>query len=246
MKVENGYLIVEKQEMKNIKKISAHEFVNLLGLNDFKLVGDTLLEMHSVFKLPSTFDPFYTKRGDVAERMMFTFYKREGYNPRRYKKGDFTNNDMFFYDEWFSGLVDISLQKDGELPTLSECKSKSLSAYDKISKNPPLDEVFQALLYGHLLGLNYIIMDWIFFDEKTEEEIKNDRPITTLQKVKRLFRQYNLCDYNMQEKCDRVINIVKNFRETGRIHLSQISGKVLNGLGINVNDEINLELPDWK
>ena len=104
-------------------------------------------------------------RGDFAEQIVKKIYERDGYNCTTYDKKQI-KYDNFYDDRYFSGIIDIELIDNN---TLIEVKSKSMKDYDKIVKYPPKHEIYQGLMYGFLRGYESIIMEWIFFDETTEQ-----------------------------------------------------------------------------
>ena len=78
MKIENGYLILPNY-YKN-KKITATSFYGLLGENKFKPKGDYLLSVLGLLKEP--FDPFYSKRGEIAEKVLNEWLQAKGYTTK--------------------------------------------------------------------------------------------------------------------------------------------------------------------
>lgn len=237
MKIENGYLVVDPSEIKKFKKITGHSFVQLIGIDPFTKVGDCLLTMHGLYK--EKIDEKWLKRGDFAERVVQRVYKRDGHIITTYKKEE-VNYDNFQDNLWFGGLLDIELLEE---KTLVEVKSKSMKDYDFIIKNPPLQEIYQGLYYGYLRDYGHITMEWVFFDKQTEEEIFNDLPVTTLQNLKKYSKTFAINRDSMKEKLDQARNVLIEFRETGKIHISNISDKVLNYLGFNRNDIMMNDLP---
>ena len=237
MKIENGYLVVDPSEIKKFKKITGHSFVQLIGIDPFTKVGDCLLTMHELYK--EKIDEKWLKRGDFAERVVQRVYKRDGHIITTYNKKE-VNYDNFQDNLWFGGLLDIELLEE---KTLVEVKSKPMKDYDFIVKNPPLHEIYQGLYYGYLREYDHITMEWVFFDKQTEEEIFNDLPITTLQNLKKYSKTFAINKDSMKEKLTQARNVLMEFRETGKIHISNISDKVLNYLGFNRNDIMMNDLP---
>lgn len=237
MKIENGYLVVDPSEIKKFKKITGHSFVQLIGIDPFTKVGDCLLTMHGLYK--EKIDEKYLKRGDFAERVVQRVYKRDGHIITTYKNEEI-NYDNFQDNLWFGGLLDIELLEE---KTLVEVKSKPMKDYDFIVKNPPLQEIYQGLYYGYLREYDHITMEWVFFDEKTEKEIFEDSPITTLQNLKKYSKTFAINRDSMKEKLNQARNVLMEFRENGKIHISNISDKVLNYLGFNRNDIMMNDLP---
>ena len=83
MRIENGYLIVESSEIRKIKKITGHSFVQLIGIDPFTKVGDCLLTMHGLYS--EKIDEKWLKRGDFAEKVVQRVYKRDGHNITIYR-----------------------------------------------------------------------------------------------------------------------------------------------------------------
>ena len=237
MRIENGYLIVESSEIRKIKKITGHSFVQLIGIDPFTKVGDCLLTMHGLYS--EKIDEKWLKRGDFAEKVVQRVYKRDGHNITIYDKKKI-NYDNFQDYLWFGGLLDIELIEE---KNVIEVKSKSLKDYDYIIKNPPLHEIQQGMYYSYLRNYDKVTLEWIFFDEKTEQEIFNDLPVTSLQNLKRHTKTYDINKEFMKIKLQQALNIIKDFRENGRIALSDISDKVLKYLGFDRNEIMTDDLP---
>lgn len=238
MKIEDGYLIVEKNEMTKFKKITGHSFVQLIGIDPFTKVGDCLLAMHGLYS--EKVDDKWLKRGEFAEKIVQKVYTRNGHKITIYNKKEI-NYDNFQNYKHFGGLLDIELIEES---SLIEVKSKSMKDYDYITKNPPIQEVYQGLYYGYLRKYPAITMEWIFFDEQTEQEVFNDKPITTLKLLKKHNQRYAVNNEEMLQKLQKALGIVLEFRETGKILLNDISDKVLKYLGLErPQNDIFDELP---
>ena len=226
MRIENGYLIIEKTEMTKFKKITGHSFVQLIGIDPFNKVGDCLLSMHGLYS--EKIDKKWLKRGDFAEKIIQKVYTRNGHKITTYVKNE-VNYDNFRQYEHFGGLLDIELIEEN---SLIEVKSKSLKDYDYICKNQPQQEIYQGLYYGYLRQYPTITMEWVFFDEQTEQEIFNDKPITSLKNLKKLSLRFEVNKEHMKEQLSKALKIVLDFRENGKINLNDISDKVLKYLGL--------------
>ena len=226
MRIENGYLIVEKNEMLKFKKITGHSFVQLIGIDPFTKVGDCLLAMHGLYK--ETVDEKWLKRGNLAEEIVKKVYTRNGHKCTTYDKYEI-NFDNFQNYQHFGGLIDIELIEER---SLIEVKSKSLKDYDYIIQKQPIQEVYQGLYYGFLRGYEAITMEWIFFDEQTQEEVFNDKPITTFKNLKKFNKRFSVNKEEIKEKLKTALQIVFDFRENGKIPLNNISDKVLKYLGL--------------
>lgn len=226
MRIENGYLIVEKTEMTKFKKITGHSFVQLIGIDPFTKVGDCLLSMHGLYK--ETVDEKWLKRGNLAEDIIKKVYTRDGHKCTTYDKYKI-NFDNFQNYKNFGGLIDIELIEEY---SLIEVKSKSMKDYDYIIQNQPKQEIYQGLYYGYLRGYETITMEWVFFDEQTEQEVFNDKPITTLKNLKKFSLRFEVYKEHMKEELSKALKIVFDFRENGKINLNDISDKVLKYLGL--------------
>ena len=71
------------------------------------------------------------------------------------------------------GVIDIELLEEN---TLYEIKSKSMKDYEEIVKNGNIVQEHQAIHYGLLRDYDKVHIMWIFFDEQTEHEIRNNLP----------------------------------------------------------------------
>lgn len=104
MKIENGYLILD--EYFKPKKITATSFYGLLGGNKFKPKGDFLLSILGLYKEP--FDPFYTKRGEIAEKWLNKYLQNKGYSTKTWDKYEI-NFDNFPKNKELGGMIDIAI-----------------------------------------------------------------------------------------------------------------------------------------
>lgn len=240
MRIENGYLIFDEEKEINkleFKKINGHNFVELVGLNQFSKVGDTLIKMFGFVK--EEIDKKWLIRGDFAEQIVKSVYTRDGHICTTYDK-EKINYDNFQDNKYFSGVIDIELLDEN---TLIEVKSKSMKDYDKILKYPPKNEIYQGLMYGFLRNYNHIIMEWIFFDEQTENEIFVGKNPTTLKNLKKEKVVYNVDREEMKALMNNAYKIVKDFVNTKKISLDLISEKTLEKLGILKKDVDLDDLP---
>lgn len=224
MRIEDGYLIVDKEFKK--KKVTGRTFVELIGANPFTKVGDALLKMHGI--ITEDVDPKWLKRGNFAEKIVKAVYERDGHKCVIYDKKEVQFDNFQEYSN-FGGLIDIELPEE---KTLIEVKSKSLSKYDEIVKNPPTEEIYQGLFYGFLRKYNKIIMEWVFFDEMTEEEIFAGKKPTTLRYLKKYSRKFDVKNDEMKKLLIMANNINKDFEENKRIKIGLISDKALKQLGL--------------
>lgn len=222
MRIEGDYLVVD--EYFKEKKITGHSFVGLIGFDSFKKPGDTLLTMHKI--VDEKIDPKWLKRGDFAEKIVKAVYQRDGHNCTTYDKKA-VQYDNFDYDN-FEGLIDIELLDEN---TLIEVKSKSMKDYQYIVANPPKQEIYQGLYYGFLRKYHHILMEWIFFDEQTEDEIFNDKKPTTLKNLKKYSKKYVIDNKEMEQLLAEAVLLNKGFERTKKIRLNLISDEMLKKLG---------------
>lgn len=230
-------LVVEDTDELKIKKITGHSFVGLLGLDSFHRVGDYLLLMHNLIK--EKVDKKWLLRGDFAENIIKRVYERDGYNCTTYDK-EVVKYDNFSDNKDFGGLIDIELI---EQQKIIEVKSKSLKNYEFIFQSLPLNEVYQGLYYARLRNYDEAILEWVFFDEPTEQEIFEGKKPTTLKNLKRLSKSFKVDKVEMDTKLAYVKKIVNDFRTTKKIPLEIISDGVLKQLGFNRFNIDEYDLP---
>lgn len=225
MYIKDDFLYLSPEDYMPInKKISGHSFVALAGLDPFKKPGDALLEMHRFIK--PEIDPKWQKRGAFAEDIVRKVYKRDGYDIVTYDAKEI-KYDNFPNEHLFGGIIDIEVP---DIKTLIEVKSKSLDKKEFIVNNPPLNEVYQAMLYAYLRGYTYFIMEWIFFDELTEQQVFNGEKPTTLKNLQRYSKVYDVDEEDLKQKMLTAEKYVKAFRLHRRIPLSLISQDALEAL----------------
>ena len=231
--VDNGNLVFDDDF--KFKKIGGHNFVELLGMNPYSKVGDTLLRMFKVIK--SDIDAKWLLRGDFAEGIVRGVYERDGHRTVVYdkKKCNYTN---FPKSSEITGLIDIELPDE---KTLIEVKSKSMKDYDKIMNEPPKSEIYQGLLYGYMRNYKYITMEWIFFDEETEKEVFAGQKPTTLRNLKRISRAYEVDRIEIAKMISRAVAIENRFLECKYIPLSLISEGIQKDLGIDTKNLVNID-----
>ena len=175
------------------KKITGTTIADLAGLNKFKPKGDCVLAMLGYVTEP--FDEFYTKRGDIAEKLAFKSLTKKGHKCVTYDKKQY-HYDNFPENPYFGGLIDIEIPSE---KTLYEIKSKNIKDYEKISKFGDVVQEEQAMHYAFLRGYKEAHIMWIFFDDTTEEEIRSDKPISTYKNLK-MFEKTLPIDFDYQDK----------------------------------------------
>ena len=226
MKIRNNNLTF-------FKKITGTNISDLAGLNKFKPRGDAVLAMLGYVK--EEFDPFYTDRGALAEKLAAASLRKRGFNPVTY------DARKLFYDNfpdnpYFGGLIDIELP---EQHTLYEIKSKSIKDYEKISKYGDEVQEEQAMHYGWLRGYAEVHIMWIFFDEETENLIRNKKPVTSFKNLKMFEKTLPINnDYQTELHNDALTYYMSCLRNQA-VPIKDISDKYLELLKIKrpVNNE---------
>jgi hypothetical protein len=217
------------------KKITGTTISDLAGLNRFNKRGDIILKQAGI--ITEHFDEFYTKRGAIAEKIVKQWLIKNGKKPTTYNAQEL-QWDNFHEDNKFGGLIDIELIEDN---TLYEVKSKNIKDYDKICKYGDAVQEEQAMHYGYMRKYDKVYIIWIFFDDKTEEEIRNDLPITTLKNLKMFRKELNV-DRKYQDTIhyNAYIFYTQCLKEE-RIPISDISEKYYEELGIKKVDDIPMD-----
>ena len=241
---DRNVLVVEPKKDLNYKprkKISGHSFVDILGLNPYKLPGDALLILHNL--VTDSVDEKWLRRGDFAEAIVKTVYERDGHKctvyDEEYKKANYYSCFPQFRD--WGGLIDIELIDE---KTLIEVKSKSIDKYEAIKNNPPIDEIMQGAYYAYLRKYDKFHMEWIFFDSVTEEEVFQGKKPTTLKNLKRHPLTIDVDNDKMKEMLTKVFDAVNDFRQNLTIPLAAISPKYIkilqqNGMIPKEEEEVN-------
>lgn len=203
------------------KKITGTNISDLAGLNKFKPRGDAVLSILGYVTEP--FDAFYTKRGALAEKLALQSLTKRGLKCVTYNAKEIFY-DNFPNDPYFGGVIDIEIPS---LKTLYEIKSKNIKDYDKISKNGDIVQEEQALHYGYMRGYPLVHIMWIFFDDITEEEIRNDKPITTYKNLK-MFEKPLVVNFDEQKKIhDNALSYYIQCLAGQQVPIDDISDKYL-------------------
>lgn len=237
MKVENGYLWLENEPIKK-KKIAGHSFVNIAGFNPFCKKGDAVLERFGLLK--QEIDEKYMYRGDFAEKIVKNIYEKNNHKCVTYKKEDI-GYDNFKDNPNFGGLIDIDLPEEN---ALVEVKSKSMKDYEIIKEKQPMHEVMQGALYSYNGKKDYFYMEWIFFDEKTENLIFNNEMPKTLKDLKRFSQKYVMGDKiksYVEKNMVEVLTYYNKCYNERKIPLNDISDEALEKLGLSREVTFNFE-----
>jgi hypothetical protein len=103
--------------------------------------------------------------------------------------------------------------------------------YEKIQKYGDEVQEQQSIHYGFLRGYEETHIMWIFFDEQTEYEIKNDLPITTYKNLKMIEKPLKVDRGKLKLEYKNVLSLYNDCYDNKRIPLKLISDKYLKMLG---------------
>lgn len=233
MRIENGFLYIDTEYTPQTKKkITGHSFVDIAGLNPYSKRGDALLSYLKIYKPP--FDKKYQYRGDMAERMIGFILKKQMkeylYYDEAAKKAN--NYDFFPNYKFCGGIPDFEIPSE---KTVHEVKSKSLKDYEKIKSQPPIYEIYQGLYYAYLRKYDYLIMDWVFFDEESEKLLFENKKPKTLDNCKIVQRRYVITDEIRNKIQDMIMDdflYIDSCLSKKAIPLEDISPSILKALNI--------------
>lgn len=229
MKINNGFLELEDCDLKKIKKITATNMTALLGTNKFRKRGDALLMILNAYK--EEIDPFYTKRGEIAELIVRELLKQKKYEIKFWDKYEI-KFDNFTKNKELGGMIDIAITK----PTrqVVECKSKNISKLEETKKFVNDDYEHQAQFYGYLSECDDINLIYVFFTDEQEEKIKKGEKLP-LNPSQYTFYGYKvkLDRIKFEEEIKQCIAYKNECIEYKKIPLEDISSKVLEKLKLN-------------
>lgn len=233
MRIENGFLYIDTEYTPQTKKkITGHSFVDIAGLNPYSKKGDALLSYLKIYKPP--FDKKYQYRGDMAEKMIGFILKKQIkeyiYYDEAAKKAN--NYDFFPNYKFCGGIPDFEIPSE---KTVHEVKSKSLKDYEKIKSQPPIYEIYQGLYYAYLRKYDYLIMDWVFFDEESEKLFFENKKPKTLDNCKIVQRRYVITDEIRNKIQDMIMDdflYIDSCLSRKAIPLEDISPSILKALNI--------------
>lgn len=239
MRIENGFLYIDTEYTPQTKKkITGHSFVDIAGLNPYSKRGDALLAYLKIYKPP--FDKKYQYRGDMAEKMIGFILKKQIkeyiYYDEAAKKAN--NYDFFPNYKFCGGIPDFEIPSE---KTVHEVKSKSLKDYEKIKSQPPIYEIYQGLYYAYLRKYDYLIMDWVFFDEESEKLLFENKKPKTLDNCKIVQRRYVITDEIRNKIQDMIMDdflYIDSCLSKKAIPLEDISPSILKAL--NIQDDRGL------
>lgn len=225
----NGFLILEDKDLTHIKKITATNMTALLGTNSFKKQGDALLSILNLYK--QVVDPFYTNRGEWAERILREKYKQDGYTVKWWDKNEI-HYDNFPQNKEFGGMIDMCFTA----PTreIVECKSKNISALEKTKKFKNDDYEHQAMFYGYWSKCKDINLTYVFFTDEQEQKIKNGEDIS-LDPNEYTYYSYKvqLNEEEFKQELKSCLIYKNKCIQNKKIPLEHISSDVLNKLNIS-------------
>ena len=244
MEIIDGYLYFETNKtVATKKKMTGHDFVNLVGLNPFTKPGDTILSMLGIYK--KDFDVKYMYRGNFAEMFVMVYYtrvlKRQYiYHDEKDKKEN--NYDFFPNKKQCGGIPDLEMLDRSEIV---EIKSKSMSKYQDIAIREiiPEEELYQGLFYSVLKNVQETTMVYVFFDEETEKLIFENKKPNTLNNIKIYTKTYNTNMYYTDVK-DKIIKALRYYNDCiryKRIPIADISENVLQALEKDIIKEYNVD-----
>lgn len=229
MHIENDYLVLPS--FYRTKKITATSFYGLLGENKFKPKGDYLLSVLGLLKEP--FDPFYTKRGEVAEKVLNIWLQEKGYTTKTWNKFEI-NFDNFPKHNELGGMIDIAITQP--FRCVVECKSKNIKDEEKIKRFPNQEQEHQALFYGYMSKCDKIKIIYVFFTDEQENDIRNDKPIDMETKNFKFYeKDLEIDTQDIEEKLKRAIAYKNRCIKENKIPLADISDKALKLMGIVEN-----------
>ena len=223
MRIENNYLILEDKDLTKIKKITATNITALLGTNTWKRRGDAVLSILNLYK--EVIDPFYTKRGEIAEMILREKLKQQGFEIKFWDKYEI-GFDNFPTRKDFGGMIDIAITK----PTrqIVECKSKNISKMDETKRFINDDYEHQAQLYGYLSKCDDINLIYVFFTDEQEQKIRNNEKLPTDPQFYRFYGyKVKLDKEKFENELRECLRYKNECISQKRIALEDISDKVL-------------------
>lgn len=158
------------------KKITSRIFPSLIGKNKYESVGHALLERFGLLE-KEEIHPFYSVRGEIAERMMLAYlkekYRESGIEiVARTWEAEEVEYDNFQNNPIFGGLIDIAIVAPIDCRAVVEVKSKEVKKYKAIKeKGGSTEEELQGEFLGYMSGVGTCVMAYIFFDKMQELQI---------------------------------------------------------------------------
>ena len=232
MHIEGDYLILDVIPKK--KKITGTKLPVLLNENPYKCKGSQVLELFGLTP-PEKIDEFYTKRGEIAEKLVYEELTQNRFICKMWDKKEI-KYDNFQNNQEFGGMIDIAITHPYRC--VVECKSKNIKDYQKIKTYGNKHEERQGMLYA-TLSMSKLIMAWVFFNNETEECIRNNKPFNPKGFNEKgepnvmFYLKPMLFDMNESlEDMQKAINYVNDCYYHKRIPLKDLDEKTLRQIGI--------------
>lgn len=223
MRINKGFLELEDKDLKKVKKITATNMTALLGTNRFRKRGDALLMILNIYK--EVIDPFYTKRGEIAELIVRELLKQKKYEIQFWDKFEI-NFDNFRSNKELGGMIDIAITKPSR--QVVECKSKNISKLDETKKFVNDDYEHQAQFYGYLSKCDDINLIYVFFTDEQENKIKKGENLSLDPHLYTFYGyKVKLDRTKFEEEINKCIEYKKKCINNRKIPLEDISDKVL-------------------
>lgn len=224
MKIENDFLIFNEFTHLNPKKITGTTFGTLLGVNEYSKKGDGVLQNLGLYK--SKVDPFFTKRGDIAEKIVAYKMKNKGLEIKTWDKEEI-KFDNFPKNKQFGGMIDIAITSPYRC--VVECKSKNISKLEDVKKNPNLNYEAQAKFYSYHSKCPLTKLVYVFFTDEQEKAIKEGHSINWAKENIKIWGYDIQWDEEiMQKQLEECLAYRNKCVNERRIPLEDISDEVLN------------------
>lgn len=231
MIIRDNFLCFEESDKIKDKKITGHSFVQLAGKDTFSSKGDCIVKMF--LRVKEQIDPYFTVRGDIAERIVEKVLIKKGKNVKRYTpEGE--DYDMFKHLENCGGVIDLRLfyGENDEEHDIIEVKSKewnrfSEKRYTETEGNE--NEIWQAMYYQYLDKAKRSIMAYVLFNEHAKTCIESNLKINPAD-VKIFFKVNNYKAEKVKEEIQKALKYKKWCWENKKVPLQDISQKMLDFL----------------
>lgn len=223
MIIENGYLIFNEYTRLNPKKITGTTFGAILGINKYMKRGDAILQILGLYK--EKIDPFFTKRGEIAEKILAYKIKKQGFEIKTWDKFQI-NFDNFPRNNELGGMLDIAITKPYRC--VVECKSKNINKLEETIKYPNLSYEAQAKFYSYLSKCPRTKLIYVFFTDEQERCIKEGHKLDWAKEdIKIIQNNIKWTNEDMERDIKRCIEYKNKCIAERRIPLEDISDKVL-------------------
>lgn len=236
MHFENEYLVLDENDKIYDSKIFTSRFATLLGANDFQKKGDALLEMWKLIP-KEPFDPFYTLRGEIAERIVESKLATKNVRYKYFGKdaSDKKVFDLFPNNKYFGGVYDFVVNDNQGKYVNVEIKSTSEKNLSYLTE-PRKEHVKQAQLCSYLGNLSFCKIIYVVFNEHDEQMIREklnnaflDIPIYDF-KVKLITFDVEINEDQIRQDMKSAYDYVNKCKITRKIPISDLSDKVLSKL----------------